>query len=473
MPGSRSFPSRAPGSRRFPSRTAGSGPIRLPRFLAVTALCFAAYFAFAYFGPHGPARNGHWLPINQHLQLVRSWLGEKSGRHTLGLQPYAELFEGPASVARVDVIVLPPAPGGTEPRAHVGFPLGPAFLLLPLRLLLRGWLATQWLGALIAALAVAAFDAVLPGWLRYARASRALPDAFPSPDRPSAAPARNALVLLAACGTLWAWLAPMGLVWHFAQVVGTGGLTLALLAAWRRRALLAGLAWAFAVTSRPSLALSLPFLLWLLSRPRLRLRLRGSFFRRAALFLLAPAALVVLMLVLNQLRFGSPFEFGYRYMQNAPALEAQLRAHGLFSPAYLAGNVRWLLLQPPVLFRDGSAPVPPWFGSDPMGMGIFFVTPAFLAAFLTLRPALLRRAPVLLAWITLAALTAPALLYYNTGWKQWGGRFLLDAWPFWLLLTALGLERIRPKAAWGLIGLSVASNAWAAIATMMRWWPPR
>ncbi len=494
--------------------------MRPGRFVAVGTLCAAIYLLAALFGTHGPVRCGRWLPINQHLELVRSWLGEETGRHTLGMQPYDELFHGPATIARLDLAVLPPAPGTNRQRAHVGFPLGPAFLLLPLRLLLRGWLAAQWLSAVLGGLAVAALDALLALWLG------AVATADPG-SRSTAGPSRNPLVLLAGFGTLWFWIVPLGLVWHFAQTVATTGLVLAFLAAERGRWLPAGIAYGFAVTSRPSMALALPFFLPLLARPdapkvagggvpptegsvhdgsvqdgsiqggpvedgsvhagsvqsaapspagwfHSAARLVQPWFRSRLLrFAVAPSLLVGAMLVLNQIRFGSPFEFGYRYMQTAPDLAARMRAHGLFSPVFLWDNIRWLILAPPVLVQaaPGGPLIPPWIGSHPMGMGIFFVTPAFLAAFLTLAPVQLRKAPIASAWAALALLTVPALLYYNTGWKQWGGRFLLDAWPFWIFLTAVGLRRLRPAAVWILVGLSVASNLWGTLATTIGWWP--
>ena len=41
---------------------------------------------------------------------------------------------------------------------YVGFPPGPAFLLLPFLAILQGMLATQWIGALLGGLAVAVID---------------------------------------------------------------------------------------------------------------------------------------------------------------------------------------------------------------------------------------------------------------------------------------------------------------------------
>jgi hypothetical protein len=67
----------------------------------------------------------------------------------------------------------------------------------------------------------------------------------------------------------------------------------------------------------------------------------------------------------------------------------------------------------------------------------------------------------------------PSLLYFNTGWVQWGARYLVDGWPLWLMLAGLGLHRVRRPVAAGLIWLSVISNLWAAGLAATGWWPIR
>ena len=47
---------------------------------------------------------------------------------------------------------------------HVGFPPGPAYVMLPIRMLLRSALATQWLAAIFGGLAVALIDRLLHMW---------------------------------------------------------------------------------------------------------------------------------------------------------------------------------------------------------------------------------------------------------------------------------------------------------------------
>jgi hypothetical protein len=199
---------------------------------------------------------------------------------------------------------------------------------------------------------------------------------------------------------------------------------------------------------------------------------RGRGRRSGALRVLALTALPVLVaggvvLALNQLRFGSPFDFGYAAMITPPQLAERIAEHGQFSLDYLGRNLRYLFVEPPRLLARF-----PFAVSDPQGMGVLFVTTAFVAVLAAIGGAAGRgRRLVLAAWVSLIAVTVPALTYFNTGWVQWGGRFLLDGWPLWLLLTAIGLQRLGRRLAVALVLLSVASNLWAVVATLSRAWP--
>ena len=73
--------------------------------------------------------------------------------------------------------------------------------------------------------------------------------------------------------------------------------------------------------------------------------------------------------------------------------------------------------------------------------------------------------------MSLLLVTLPALFYFNTGWVQWGGRYLLDSWPLWLLLTALGLGRLDRRVAALLVAASIVSNVVAAVAMAGGFWP--
>lgn len=476
----------------------GEGTIRQvtgQRFAAVWAIFAGLYVALAALGPNGVVPVPVWPRVNQHQLQVRAWIGEDIEvtspdgavekvieiRPRLDVTPYLRdrVVNDPREAALLGNLSCvvpaidgsgPPVPAqaaaqllGVPPEqlldrmvCHVGFPPGPAFLLLPVHAALRGLLATQWLSALLAGLAVAVMDRLLRLWL----------------DELAGGGGRTMTglldpALLAGGGTLWLWAAPDGGTWLFAHVVAASGLAVALLLAWNSRALAAGFAFAFAVTARPPVLLAVPLLAaMLVARTRDGRRGRSGGPGRLARAALPLVALAGVTLVLNQLRFGSPFDFGYAAMITPPELARRLAEHGQLSLAHLGRNLQALFLEPPRLLAGF-----PFIVSDPRGMGLPFVTPAFVAVLAAMRCAGRGRRLVLAAWASLIGATVPALLYFNTGWVQWGGRFLLDGWPLWLLLAGLGLQRLERRLAVALVLLSVASNLWAVVATVSRAWP--
>ena len=177
-------------------------------------------------------------------------------------------------------------------------------------------------------------------------------------------------------------------------------------------------------------------------------------------------------MALNFLRFGSVFDFGYYFMFTPPELLDRLLEHGQLSLAFLSENLRWVVFEPPMALRNSEGSlVFPFFVSNPYGMGLFFVTPAFLAILASLHPRNLARGRTIVTWLSLVLICLPGLLYFNTGWVQWGGRFLLDAWPLFLLLTAWGLEHTPKRLVYFLVALSCLSNLWAVLLTVLRIWP--
>lgn len=449
------------------------------------------YLGLALIGPGGLKSTMVWPTVSQHLVQARAWLGEDIHVPTtdgedqvipvaprLDVTPYFRhrvmkdarengLISNLAVGMRAEDGTLAPVQElvnrhGVDPmeavrgaECHVGFPPGPAFVLTPLRFVLGEALATQWLAALFGGLAVAAMAVLRRSWVRRHGESQ-LPG--------------GAFSLLAGAGTLWLWMVPDGGTFLFAQTVGASASAVALALAATGRPGLAGAAFAVAVTSRPAILGTLPFAAFLIwhARATVAERLAG-----VVRFSVAPALLGVLALVLNWLRFGSPWEFGYRFMLIPPFLAERIAEHGALSLSHLLRNAWIVLLSPPAVVTNGTQDwVFPWLVSAREGMGLVFVAPAVVAGVLA-AILVLHREPLRLAVLggALALTVLPGLLYYNSGWVQWGGRFLMDAWPLWLLLAWEGLRRLPVRAAWVLIWISVLSNAWAAGLTAFGLWP--
>jgi hypothetical protein len=475
------------------------------RFLRLWALWSALYLVLAVVGPNGLMPVPVWPVVSQHILQVRAWLGEdivtpedetEEARlipvsRRLDVTPYIHhrVVRDPREDSLIaNIAAAVPGPhGGLVPLqdvwsgspavpppaglvCHVAFPPGPAFFLLPLYAVFRGILATQWLSALLGGLAVAAMDRLFAEWSASMGLSKGRPDA-------------NALTWLAGAGTLWLWLSSDGGTFLFSQVVGTTSLTIALLLAWREHWWKAGVVFGIALTSRPATIGALPVLLSICALVSVsgEQKLRGlkgkilvsTFLSRSARLLTGPLVLGIIALMLNFRRFGSVWEFGYRFMVVPPFLRERFFEHGQLSFAHLGRNLYHVGIQAPLAIRDAAGDLSfPFLASDPQGMGVLFVTPAFVALVAAVWTNGRARSLLLLSvWISLGLTCLPGLLYYNTGWVQWGGRFLVDGWPLWLLLAALGLCRLPPRVSIALIVLSVISNAWAAILVALRVWP--
>jgi len=474
---------------------ADTGRVDWKRFGSVWILSAALYLLAAAFWFNGLNDAGFWPRVNQHRLQLQAWLGEDivlpiedgTGIGTLRVDPRLDITPYVVHTAMLDpreaaltsnlAAVMPEsgretgppwrpvqdsaeATGSRTATAYVGMPLGPVLLLAPFEPLMGGGGGAQWVSALVAGLAVAGLDALTPLWLGLLASGGAVTRHLP----------RAEVLVVAAAGSGLALAAPDGGSPMFAHVAAVACLTLGLLAAARGRPVPAGLGWGLAIVCRPPTLLAAPLVVALLLRARSRERGPAPALVGLAGF---PALLVGAHAVLNQLRFGSPFDFGYAYMLTPPWLLERMRELGQLSFHHLPRNLWYLFLQPPVPVVEGASGrlAFPFLASDPMGMGLLFVTPAALAALATVLPAVRRSRLVAWCWLALGATAVPALLYFNTGWVQWGGRFLLDGWPMGMLLIAAGMAALPRAVGAVLAAASVATVGWGAAAILAGAWP--
>lgn len=272
------------------------------------------------------------------------------------------------------------------------------------------------------------------------------------------------LLILFAFGSEHLYATMQGHVWELAHVVATTFLLLYIgETLGKRRPLVAGLFLGLAVLSRTTVLFTFPFFVLLTMKTEhirplkvwmLRvLKQLVPFFAMLGLF-------VVGMLIYNKARFGSFTDFGYAGMNVNPIVSADLHKYGQFSLHFLPTNLRYMLFEPPRLI-----PSVPYLTFSSWGTGILWTTPALLFAFLAFRSPERRW----LAGALLAACLLPMvllLLYFNTGWSQFGYRFSLDFLPFALLLAALGMQQVSAWRGKALIALSVLMNLWGLFVFM-------
>lgn len=270
-----------------------------------------------------------------------------------------------------------------------------------------------------------------------------------------------ALALLFAFGTLNFYCSIRGEVWFTAEVLGVTLTCLYLLAAHHAgHPTLAGLAFACSAITRTPLAFAGVYFLLELIAPdgtvqveKIRER-RAEIGRKGLLFAGPVVAIALAMMWMNQARFGSPLEFGHRYLWNNRS-NADISRWGLFNYHYLERNLHAAFTRLPGFTWPAGAM--PHLTFDPDGMGLFITTPLFgLLLWPQIRPRLHR-----LLWITAAAVSVPGFFYQNTGWRQFGFRFSLDYTPYLFLLIAIGGRRMG-RWFWALAAVGVALNCWGA-----------
>ena len=255
---------------------------------------------------------------------------------------------------------------------------------------------------------------------------------------------RLCLCALLGLGTpLW-YCAALGSVWYTAHVVALTCLCLYIREALgENRPWVAGLWLGLGFLARAPVLFAFPLSWALAAREEQGVRRRARF-----LMLLGLGAAPALLgqAAYNWARFGDPVEFGYRWMNSPEALTARQATWGQFSLRFLPENLYTMLIRPPILSPN------PWrISPDPWGMGFLFTAPILFLAARALRLKRLDGASGVdrrrrLAWglaLSAALVSAPSLLYFNTGSLQFGYRFALDWLPLWITLLALTLANRR------------------------------
>ncbi|MBZ0308860.1 MAG: hypothetical protein K8I82_22525, partial [Anaerolineae bacterium] len=123
--------------------------------------------------------------------------------------------------------------------------------------------------------------------------------------------------------------------------------------------------------------------------------------------------------------------------------------HGNFSPFFFPENLYTATIRPPEVTDEKIEP-------DPWGMGLLLTSPVLLYMLLAFP---WDRQKMLLAGCAVVILL-PSLLYHNTGSLQFGYRFVLDALPILMILTAYGAQ--RGHLGWLMVGVgySILIHLW-------------
>jgi len=341
------------------------------------------------------------------------------GRRNLHVLQAKAFLEGRLDIEKDDL--FPYDISFLDGRRYVAFPPAPAVLLLPFVAVLGAEATNTPLIALaLTALSILVLRAIL---------------------RRLAVPDRLHLWVVAGfvLGTAyWYGLARSRDVWFFSQVVAVAFQLLAIHEALaRRRAWLAGLYLGIAVLSRQlSIFTALFVAVALLEEEIEQKRPIASYLPKLVGMGASLAACLGAMMVLNHLRFGSPFDTGYSYIPLSGFMSERAR-HGWFSGAFVPFNLVYLLVQGFHVDFDSPDKLTNMV-ADPFGTGILAASPFVLLALYADH----RRRLVKAAWVVVALTVAVQLRYIINGMVQLNAqRYTLDFWPVMTILIAMGLAK--------------------------------
>jgi hypothetical protein len=337
-------------------------------------------------------------------------------------------------------------------RYYVSFPPFPALLMMPL--------VAIWhyhLHDVLFTLFFAALNAMLLFLLFRRLQARGY----------TARPTRELLVLvfLYSFGTIACFSSVRGEVWFTALVIGaTMNLLYLYFALDLKNPFLAGLFLACGVATRVPIAFAFVFFalqLFVQNKPwdRAGILLR---LKQGALFAIPLLAAGAALMWYNYSRFGSPTEFGHRFLLDGtrPAIVD----HGLFSFWFLPRNLAAAITNVPQFISTA-----PYVKITGHGLSLFATTPVFFYLLWPKKKHVVaetrkhfRISLHAMLWITVAATAIPGLFYQNTGWQQFGYRFAMDYLPALFLLLALD-SRKHGKLFYALVAVSFAVNLFGAI----------
>lgn len=148
-----------------------------------------------------------------------------------------------------------------------------------------------------------------------------------------------------------------------------------------------------------------------------------------------------LMLIYNQARFADPFETGIRYASHNPRFVKDLETKGVFNPAYIKHNLTYYFLALPQLSPNTFK-----INFNYEGNSVFAVYPYLLFLFLLIRKKLRAYTEhkfFLLAIIVLFLNIGALMMFFGTGWVQFGNRYFFDVIPLLFLLTLFVIQKTR------------------------------
>jgi hypothetical protein len=155
----------------------------------------------------------------------------------------------------------------------------------------------------------------------------------------------------------------------------------------------------------------------------------------------------------NYARFGVFWDQGYFLIPGV--LNEPWFSEGIENIQYIPRNLQTAFWSFPKLLEQYPYVEPSW-----NGLSLWITTPAFIFAFF----ARIKDKLVWFLWAAILPIFIFVLAHGSNGFAQFGYRFSIDVYPFLILLTALGVERMKFRHIhWILLFICVLVNFWGVI----------
>lgn len=248
-------------------------------------------------------------------------------------------------------------------------------------------------------------------------------------------------VSMYAFGTMQYYMSTLGSIWHVNQVVstffGVAGVAVILKkkrTVWKYMTSSAFLG--IALFGRPTVALLFIIPIVLLIND---IKQKRSFNMQLYQLIIGVCLPIFISLVFvgiyNKVRFGNPVDTGHKYLKEAIELAVKRERFGMLSLRYIPVNAWHMLVAPPKFAWNNR----PTMQIDLNGNSIFFLSPLLIYFFGTLLFMRSKKRELILIiralWMGIILTAVLSLLYYNTGWMQFGYRYALDFSFLLIILT--------------------------------------
>lgn len=244
-----------------------------------------------------------------------------------------------------------------------------------------------------------------------------------------------------AFGTVHFYLSIFGTVWFTSQIISIFYLLIGLLCITKFSLsknlitlALSALFFSLAVNSRTTLIFYLPLFVFF-GTAYLKNKFPRNLLISLLVFFIIGAIIFFFSAYYNYLRFGSFFENGYKFQNYGAHFSEDKSRYGFFNISYIPKNFYYMFINLPSFNSK-----PPFLSFDTEGNSVLFTSPLLLLVISLIKKRYWQDTRLKLfnssSLFGIFLIILFLLIFWGTGWVQFGYRYLLDATPFLILLLA-------------------------------------